>query len=183
VKATQILSGVYPPVQAVQHVHVHEKHSRALVLFGFGRLSDIDLGGSAHATILALYHCPLRSYYPFLIPHRLLFAARFSSTTRDMATLSEPSFFESLFQSALEDYQKQTGIDLVRHPLTIQLERCNTVESITEVLQGQARAFHDFRGDDNKIMTLLKQAAQIFHKLSATVVLGEAVGLVCRNGR
>jgi fungal STAND N-terminal Goodbye domain len=100
-----------------------------------------------------------------------------------MATLSESTFLESLFQSALEEYEKQTGIELARHPLAIQLERCNTVESITEVLQDQARAFREFRGDDNKILTLLKQAAQILHKLSATVVLGEAIGPVCRNGR
>jgi hypothetical protein len=60
-----------------------------------------------------------------------------------MATLHELSVFESLFESALEEYEVQTEINLVRHPLTAQLEPCNTVESITEVLQGQVQSFRE----------------------------------------
>jgi fungal STAND N-terminal Goodbye domain len=88
--------------------------------------------------------------------------------------------FESLFQSALDEYEKQTGINLVEHPLAAQLDGCDSVDSITEVLQEQARSFREFRGSDNKIMKSLRRAVQVLHKLSGSVVIGEAIGLVRR---
>ena len=95
-----------------------------------------------------------------------------------MATLSQSSVFESLLQSALDEYENQTGINLLQHPLAVQLERCSSVESITEVLQQQAQAFREFRGSNNRIATLLRHTIQILHKLSAHVVLGEQIVLV-----
>jgi hypothetical protein len=86
--------------------------------------------------------------------------------------------FESLFQSALDEYEKQTGISLVGHPLAIQLEGCNSVDSITEILQEQAHSFREFRGGNNKIMKSLRRAVQVLHKLSGSVVIGEAIDLV-----
>jgi hypothetical protein len=98
-----------------------------------------------------------------------------------MAPISEPSMFQSLFQSALEEYEKQTETHLLGHPLAVQLDDCNTVESITELLHGQARTFLQFR-NDNKLMTVLKHTVQALHILFGTPTLGGAVGLVCRNG-
>ena len=95
-----------------------------------------------------------------------------------MTTLEESSAFESLFQSALDEYENQTGIDLRRHPLALQLDGCDSVQSLTEVLQQQAQAFHEFRGGNNKIITLLKHAAQALYKLSTPVVHAQAIGLV-----
>ena len=118
--------------------------------------------------------------YPLLEVSQLLFPHH-SLLPRYMATLHELSNFESLFQSALEEYEVQTEINLVRHPLAAQLESCNTVESITEVLQGQAQSFRELPEGNNKIVTLLKQTVQILHKLSAGVVLIESLSLVCRN--
>ena len=98
-----------------------------------------------------------------------------------MATLSESSVFGTIFQSALEEYEKQTGIDLVKHPLAAQLEHCDSVESVTQALQDQAQAFRDFRRGNNKAITFLNNAVQLLHMLSSTLALGEAVGHVCRN--
>jgi hypothetical protein len=94
-----------------------------------------------------------------------------------MNTLSDLSVLESLFQSALKEYEKQTGIDLAKHPFAAQLECCDSVESITQALQDQAETFLKFRGN-NKVATLLKNFVQILHKLSATVAHGETIGLV-----
>jgi hypothetical protein len=99
-----------------------------------------------------------------------------------MATTSEPSIFESLFQSALEEFEKETKINLAGHPLAAQLERCNSVESITELLHDQARTFRQFRGNDSKLMTVLNHTVQGLHMLSGIVTVGGAVGFVCRNG-
>jgi hypothetical protein len=99
-----------------------------------------------------------------------------------MAAISDPSMFQLLFQSALEEYEKQTGINLAGHPLAFQLEHCYSVESITKLLHDQARTFFQFRGNDNKLMTVLKHTVQALHILSGTVTAGGAFGLVCRNG-
>jgi len=77
-----------------------------------------------------------------------------------MATISEKSMFESLFQSALEEFEKETGINLVGHSLAVQLEHCDSVESITELLHDQARNFRQFRGSDSKLVTVLKHTVQ-----------------------
>ena len=98
-----------------------------------------------------------------------------------MTTLSEPSAFESLFQSALDEYQIQTGVDLLQHPLSHQLDRCDSVQSVTEVLQRQAQAYREFRGGNNKIITSINHVAQALHKLSTPVVHAEAIGLVRPN--
>jgi len=139
----------------------------------FGRLSDNDIRANIHAPITLPTLSPPRSQSTPL-------STSFCFTS-DMATLHEFSVFESLFQSALEEYEVQTEINLVRHPLAAQLEPCNTVESITEVLQGQAQSFRELPEGNNKIVTLLKQTVQILHKLSAGVVLVESLSLVCRN--
>jgi hypothetical protein len=99
-----------------------------------------------------------------------------------MATTSEPSIFGSLFQSALEEFEKETTINLVGHPLAAQLECCNSVESIIELLHDQARTFHQFRGNDSKLVTVLNRTIQGLHMLSGIVTVGGAVGFVCQNG-
>jgi hypothetical protein len=88
------------------------------------------------------------------------------------------SHFHLLFEAALEDYKKQTGTTLVGHPLCKKLITCNSVESITAVLQEQAHAFKKFRGDDGKVMKSLKCAVHVLHSLSTSGVLGEAISLV-----
>jgi hypothetical protein len=42
-----------------------------------------------------------------------------------------PSHFRALFEAALQDYEKQTGVTLAKHPLAGQLENRKSVESVT----------------------------------------------------
>ena len=91
-----------------------------------------------------------------------------------MSDLSS-SMLQSLFDAALRDYEKQTGMKLSEHPLARQLENCNSVESITAVLQEQARAFSEFRRDDDKVMKPLKRVVHVLHAISTN--------LVCRVAR
>jgi hypothetical protein len=89
--------------------------------------------------------------------------------TRDMSDPSG-SMLQSLFDAALRDYEKQTGMKLIEHPLARKLEYCCTVESITAVLQEQARAFSEFRRDDDKVMKPLKRVVHVLHSLSTILV-------------
>jgi hypothetical protein len=82
------------------------------------------------------------------------------------------------FEAALEGYEIQTGVKLIAHPLFRQLENCNSIESITAVLQDQARLISQFRGDDGKVMKSLKSTVHVLRGLSAGTTLGKGIGLV-----
>jgi hypothetical protein len=98
-----------------------------------------------------------------------------------MSQPSSSSSFQDLFNTALRDYGIQTGIKLVDHPLAEQLKECGSVDSITAVLQKQAQAFREFRGDDGKLMKSLKCSVEVLFTLSTSTVLGEGIGLVHPN--
>jgi hypothetical protein len=86
-----------------------------------------------------------------------------------------------LFDTALQSYEEQTGMRLIDHPLARQLDNCHSVDSIMDILQHQARAFTEFRGDDNgRVMKSLRQSVHVLYALSSSITLGEAVGLVSR---
>jgi hypothetical protein len=94
-----------------------------------------------------------------------------------MGDHSRSSHLRVLFEAALHDYQKQTGISLAEHPLAEQLQNCDTVESITAVLCEQIQAFREFQGND-KVLKPLKKAVSVLYKLSATANFGQDIGLV-----
>jgi hypothetical protein len=97
-----------------------------------------------------------------------------------MSQPSPLSFFQSLYNAALQDYENETGTKLVEHPLAKQLETCDSAESITIVLQEQAQKFCKFRGNDGKIMTFLKSSVDVLYPLFNSPILGNVIGLVVR---
>ena len=96
-------------------------------------------------------------------------------------SLSPSASFLLLYNSALQDYKTQTGIDLVDHPFAKQLGKCESVESISSLLQENVRRFREFRTEDGKVIKSLKCAVHVLHTLSTSTVLGEGIGLVRRK--
>ena len=96
----------------------------------------------------------------------------------DMSHQSGPSLFQTLFESALQDYEIQTGIPLPNHPLAQQLQNCQSVESVTAILQEQAQAFNKFRESD-KIFKSLKGVVSALSGVSAITAFGQAFSTVC----
>ena len=94
-----------------------------------------------------------------------------------MSNQSGSSHLQALFEAALQDYQKQTGIELAKHPLAEKLQNCDSVESVTIVLREQTQAFDEFLGKD-KVLKPLKTVLSGLHKLSAAADFGTAIGLV-----
>jgi hypothetical protein len=92
--------------------------------------------------------------------------------------MTSSSSFQNLFNAALVDYENQTGARLIDHPIAKQLEACNSVDSITAILQEQAQIFRGFRGDDRNIMKSLKSSVNVLYTLSNSTILGEGVGIV-----
>jgi hypothetical protein len=66
----------------------------------------------------------------------------------------------------------------MEHPLAKRLEICDSVESITAILQEQAAIFRNFRGDDGKLMKSVKSSVDVLYTLSVSTILGEGIGLV-----
>ena len=93
-------------------------------------------------------------------------------------SLSPSASFLLLYNSALQDYTTQTGTNLVDHPFAKQLKECESVDSISSLLQESVRKFLEFRGEDGKISKSVKCAVHVLHTLSTSTVLGESVGLV-----
>ena len=94
-----------------------------------------------------------------------------------MGDQSGSAHFQTLFDSALQAYEKHTGMPLPEHPLAAQLQDCHSVEAITTLLQHQAKDFSDFRGK-NKTMKLIESTVSILSTLSANTAIGGCIGLV-----
>ena len=97
--------------------------------------------------------------------------------TGEMADLTQSTRFQTPFESALEAYEKNTGIKLAQHPLSMGLQNCNPVGSITAFLQSNAPAFSNSTEND-RLMGLIKVTVWILTTPSATASLGDAFGPV-----
>ena len=93
-----------------------------------------------------------------------------------------PPPLQSVFGAALIEYKKQTGKDIVEHPLSTKLVNCKSVDDVLAVFQEQAQAFEHFRKGDWKVqlMRRLKPVVHVVLALSTGGVLGEGLGLVRR---
>ena len=72
-----------------------------------------------------------------------------------MSAPSEISVFQALYQAACKEYEDRTGTTLIEHPLATRLQTCHSFESLIALLQEQARAYHEFRGSDDKVIISL----------------------------
>jgi hypothetical protein len=94
-----------------------------------------------------------------------------------MADQSRSAHFQALFESALKAYERKTGITLAQHPLAVKLQSCHSVEDVTALLLGQAKAFSDFQAN-NRITKAIETTVSILTPLSDATSLADAVGLV-----
>jgi fungal STAND N-terminal Goodbye domain len=96
-----------------------------------------------------------------------------NSTT---STTTSSSNFRLIIDAALDEYTKQTGIDLIRNPFAHKIQHSDSPESVLELFQERAKEFKEYRDGNRKLIDVLKPAVQILHALSDT--LSEAVTLV-----
>ena len=95
-----------------------------------------------------------------------------------MSTNPSPEL-KSLFEAALNEFEKRAGTSLVQHQIIDKLVNCESADSVIDLLQEQAQAFRNFRGDDGKLMTWLKRTVNVLYTLSTSDVLCEGISLVC----
>ncbi|KAH9031927.1 hypothetical protein EDB85DRAFT_2275272, partial [Lactarius pseudohatsudake] len=94
-----------------------------------------------------------------------------SSTPGQMVT---PTDFKSILDS-LTEYKKKTGKELLDHPLATEVQRCDSVDAILAIFQGQAKAFQQFRDGDQRLMKWIGPVVDALFTFSATLSEGVAL--------
>ncbi|KAI9442830.1 hypothetical protein BJY52DRAFT_451091 [Lactarius psammicola] len=89
---------------------------------------------------------------------------------------SSSSNFQSIINASLKLYEKQTKKDLLAHPLTAQLQSCNSPSDVLTVLKDQVHGFGLFHSGDETQARWLISTVNVLYAFSTT--LGEGVGLV-----
>jgi hypothetical protein len=82
----------------------------------------------------------------------------------------------SILDVALNEYRKNTGNDLLSHPLAIELQLCDSVDGILAILRRQADTFEQSRDRNWGLMKWISPSVHILYSFSAA--LGDGVSLV-----
>jgi hypothetical protein len=100
-----------------------------------------------------------------------------TSSTPTMSSIpTSSSIFRSIFDAALSDYAKKTGIDLATYPFAQTLQNCQSAHAILDLLQDKAKQFSTYRDGNRKLINCLKPVVHVLHTVSA--VLAEATAPV-----
>ena len=92
-------------------------------------------------------------------------------------TSTSHSNFASVFNAALEKYNRKTKQDLAKHPLLPRLQSCNSPEAILVALREQTPNVNQSQnGGDDGLTTWVTPIVNVLYSFSAT--LGGVVGLV-----
>jgi fungal STAND N-terminal Goodbye domain len=81
-----------------------------------------------------------------------------------------------LILDALDDYAKQTGMDLTKIPFTDQFHNCVSPQAILDILEEKAKAFKEYRDGNRNLIKWLSPVVQVLHVFAR--LLGEATSLV-----
>jgi len=81
-----------------------------------------------------------------------------------------------LITKALQDYAKQTGIDLAKHPSAKQLELLDSPDAVLRIFQERENAFKNYRDRNRTLINCLRPAVKTLHAFSG--VIGDAASLV-----
>jgi hypothetical protein len=79
--------------------------------------------------------------------------------------LRPTSYFQSLFNLTLVEYSRQTGIDLITHPLILSLDDICSVDKAINALRERYQPLNNPQMDD-KMVLLICQLKSIFYMVS-----------------
>ena len=144
-------------------------------------VSPLQLKSRKHISVWSRNSVPLR-----LLRH----AVQYSRATRwaililtkslqsllTSSMITSPPNFQSILDVALDNYHKQTGIDLTKHPSAEQLENCHSPDDIVKLFLEREAAFKGYRGKYHKLIDCLRPVVKVVHAFAG--ILGEAAGLV-----
>ena len=99
-----------------------------------------------------------------------------TAASSSSSSSSSPNF-QLLINNALDTYKKRTGKDLRTHPLTVELETCDSPDSILAVLQQQFQGLDRSWSTDERWTKWLDPTINVLYTFSN--IVGAGVGLVC----
>jgi hypothetical protein len=89
---------------------------------------------------------------------------------------SPSSNFQSILDSALKNYSKQTGIDITNHSSAERLQNCYSPDDVIQLLSERESEFNNYRDKYRKLMHSLRPVVEVVHAFSS--VIGEVAALV-----
>ncbi|KAH9049248.1 hypothetical protein EDB83DRAFT_1404755 [Lactarius deliciosus] len=89
--------------------------------------------------------------------------------------------FKLILDAALSEYKRTTGNDLLDNWLAKELQGCESVEAVLDIITHQAEAFDKFRGGDKRLMKWIDSSVNVLYTISAT--LGEGVGMALPSAK
>jgi len=92
---------------------------------------------------------------------------------------SSASTFQVIFDKALQDYTKQTGVDLTKYDFASRLDRCRSPDEVLLLLRDKAKKFKEYREGNRKLIKFITPVVQVVHVFAAC--LGEATSTVSRK--
>ena len=111
---------------------------------------------------------------PKAVPsHRLLSLSSCIMSSPSQAATSPPNF-KSMLNSALAESKKKTGNDLLAHWLAAELQTCESVDAVQDILRDQAKAFE--KSGDQGLMKWINPLVLVLHTFSGA--LGDIVSPV-----
>jgi len=98
------------------------------------------------------------------------------SQTHPIASSSSSSNFQSIFNAALQAYEKKTKCKLFTHPLASRLQSCDSPTAILSVLEDLIQQFDRRRRSDERLSNWLNPTVNVLYVFSG--LIGQGVGLV-----
>ena len=84
-----------------------------------------------------------------------------------------------MLDAALAEYKKKSGNDLLAHWLAAELQTCDSVGSVLDILRDQAKAFE--QSDDQKLMKSIDPLVHILHTFSDALGMGVSLVLTTNS--
>ncbi|KAH8977018.1 hypothetical protein EDB86DRAFT_1352564 [Lactarius hatsudake] len=91
------------------------------------------------------------------------------------------SQFESIISAALNEFKEKTGKTLLDDWLAKELQSCDSVDAVMDIIQGQAKAFDKFKNGGSKLMKWIHSSVHVLYTISAA--LGDGVGMAVPSAK
>ena len=91
------------------------------------------------------------------------------------ASTSSPNY-QSIFDNAIEAYEKKTNKDLRSHPLLAKLQTCDSPDAVLNVLRKQIPGFDQSRSTDDRFTKWLNPTVNVLYTFSGVIGGGISLG-------
>ena len=96
-------------------------------------------------------------------------------------TLASSSQFKAILDAALSEYKTKTGNDLISNPLAKELQSCESVEAVLDIIQRESMAIDKFRDGDKRLMKWIGPLVNVLYTVSSILGAGVSIVRTIRN--